>query len=102
MPQSLLLSMGRGGAGSVATMLGLGYLLSVCSSVDAFLALAFTSTFAPDAILAFLVFGPMGDIKSTLLFMSVFRGNAVTYLIALPLILTFAAAVILHNLVSWA
>jgi uncharacterized membrane protein YraQ (UPF0718 family) len=102
MPQSVLLDIGRGGAGSVATMLGLGYLLSVCSSVDAFLALAFTSAFAPASILAFLVFGPMVDVKSTLLFMSVFRANAVIYLVAIPLVLTFTAAIIVHNLVPWA
>lgn len=102
MPQSVLLDVGRGGVGSVATMLGLGYLLSVCSSVDAFLALAFTNTFAPASILAFLVFGPMVDVKSTLLFLSVFRPGAVVYLIAMPLALTFTAAMILHNLVPWA
>ena len=102
MPQSVLLDIGRGGAASVATMLGLGYLLSVCSSVDAFLALAFTATFAPASILAFLVFGPMVDVKSTLLFLSVFRTRAVVYLVALPLVLTFAAALIVHNLVPWA
>ena len=102
MPQSVLLDIGRGGAASVATMLGLGYLLSVCSSVDAFLALAFTTTFAPASILAFLVFGPMVDVKSTLLFLSVFRTRAVVYLVALPLVLTFAAALIVHNLVPWA
>ena len=102
MPQSVLLDIGRGGVGSVATMLGLGYLLSVCSSVDAFLALAFTNTFAPASILAFLVFGPMVDVKSTLLFLRVFRPGAVIYLIVLPLVVTFTAAVILHNLVPWA
>ena len=102
MPQSVLLDIGRGGAASVATMLGLGFLLSVCSSVDAFLALAFATTFAPASILAFLVFGPMVDVKSTLLFLSVFRAKAVVYLVALPLVLTFAAALILHNLVPWA
>ena len=102
MPQSVLMDIGRGGPASVATMLGLGYLLSVCSSVDAFLALAFTSTFAPAAILAFLVFGPMVDVKSTLLFLSVFRNRAVVYLVVLPLVLTFAAALIVHNLVPWA
>ena len=102
MPQSVLLDIGRGGAASVATMQGLGYLLSVCSSVDAFLALAFTATFAPASILAFLVFGPMVDVKSTLLFLSVFRTRAVVYLVVLPLVLTFAAALIVHNLVPWA
>ena len=102
MPQSVLLDIGRGGAASVATMQGLGYLLSVCSSVDAFLALAFTATFAPASILAFLVFGPMVDVKSTLLFLSVFRTRAVVYLVVLPLVLTFAATLIVHNLVPWA
>ena len=101
MPQSVLLDIGRGGAASVATMQGLGYLLSVCSSVDAFLALAFTATFAPASILAFLVFGPMVDIKSSLMFASIFRPRVVTYLIALPLGATLVVCLLLATQVGF-
>ena len=59
---------------SVLVMVALAVLLSVCSTVDAFLVLTFAGTFTTGAILAFLVFGPMVDIKSTLMFLTVFNG----------------------------
>lgn len=86
--QEVLLALGRGPVVSVIAMQGLAFLLSVCSTVDAFLALAFTGTFTTGSILAFLTFGPMVDIKSTLMFAGVFRRKIVAYLILLPLLLT--------------
>jgi hypothetical protein len=50
--------------------------------------LAFVNTFTTGSILAFLVFGPMVDIKSTLMFLGVFRRKVVAYLVALPLLMT--------------
>jgi uncharacterized membrane protein YraQ (UPF0718 family) len=92
-PQSALLAVGSGPVLSVLVMLGLAFLLSICSTVDAFLALAFTSTFTTGAIVSFLVFGPMVDIKSTIMFLGVFRRRAVAYLILLPLLLSLLAGV---------
>ncbi len=87
-PQDVLLSLGRGPVISVVMMQLLAFVLSVCSTVDAFLALAFVGTFTPGSILAFLTFGPMVDIKSTLMFLGVFRRRTVLYLILLPLLMT--------------
>jgi uncharacterized membrane protein YraQ (UPF0718 family) len=84
----VLLALGRGPVISVLVMLGLAFLLSVCSTVDAFLALAFVGTFTTGSILTFLTFGPMVDIKSTLMFMGVFKRRTVLYLILLPLLMT--------------
>ncbi len=95
-PQDMLLSLGRGPVVSVVTMQALAFVLSVCSTVDAFLALAFVGTFTPGSILAFLTFGPMVDIKSTLMFLSVFRQRTVLYLILLPLLMTMLIAVWLN------
>jgi uncharacterized protein len=92
-PQSALLAVGSGPIISVLVMLGLAFLLSICSTVDAFLALAFTSTFTTGSIVSFLVFGPMVDIKSTIMFLGVFRRRAVGYLILLPLLLSLLAGV---------
>jgi uncharacterized membrane protein YraQ (UPF0718 family) len=86
--QEVLLALGRGPIVSVLVMQGLAFLLSVCSTVDSFLALAFVGTFTTGSLLAFLVFGPMVDIKSTLMFAGVFKGRVVLYLIILPLLLT--------------
>ncbi len=86
--QEFLLALGRGPVISVITMQALAFVLSVCSTVDAFLALAFAGTFTTGSILAFLVFGPMVDIKSTLMFAGVFKRRVVVYLIVLPFLFT--------------
>jgi uncharacterized membrane protein YraQ (UPF0718 family) len=86
--QEVLLTLGRGPVISVIAMQGLAFLLSVCSTVDSFLALAFAGTFTTGSILAFLTFGPMVDIKSMLMFLGVFKRRVVFYLILLPLLMT--------------
>lgn len=97
LPQSVLLALGRGPVISVIALMALAFMLSVCSTVDAFLALAFVGTFSPAAVLAFLVFGPMVDLKSCLMFQAVFRRRAVVYLVLLPFLLTLVTAVWLHR-----
>lgn len=86
--QDVLLALGKGPVISVIVMQMLAFLLSVCSTVDAFLALAFVGTFTTGSVLAFLSFGPMVDIKSTLMFLGVFQRRIVLYLILLPLLMT--------------
>ncbi len=86
--QEVLLALGRGPVVSVLVMQVLAFVLSVCSTVDAFLALAFVGTFTGGSILAFLTFGPMVDIKSTLMFLGVFKRKTVAWLILLPLLMT--------------
>lgn len=95
-PQATLLAVGQGPVSSVIAMLALAFVLSICSTVDAFLALAFVNTFTTGSVLAFLVFGPMVDIKSTLMFLGVFRQRVVFYLILLPLLLTTLVALFLN------
>jgi uncharacterized membrane protein YraQ (UPF0718 family) len=94
--QEVLLALGRGPVISVIVMQLLAFVLSVCSTVDAFLALAFTGTFTTGSILAFLTFGPMVDIKSTLMFAGVFRRRTVLYLILLPLLMTMLIGIWLN------
>jgi uncharacterized membrane protein YraQ (UPF0718 family) len=54
-------------------MMGFAYALSLCSTSDAFVASSFNSMFPPAALLSFLVFGPMLDLKNTLMMLAVFR-----------------------------
>ncbi|MEA3338353.1 MAG: permease [Chloroflexota bacterium] len=100
-PQAALLGIGHGPVTSVLAMMSLAFVLSVCSTVDAFVSLAFTSTFTSGSILAFLVFGPMVDLKSLLMFLGVFRRRAVAYLVLLPLAMTLFAALFLNLNVGW-
>lgn len=100
-PQSTLLAIGSDAFFSVVAMMALAFVLSICSTVDSFVALSFVTTFSPAAILSFLVFGPMVDIKSALMFLSVFRRRTVLYLILLPLLLTLVATVYMNLNVPW-
>ena len=73
MPAKTLLEIGSGTASSLAVMMGLAYFLSLCSEADAFIGASFSSIFPSTSILGFLIFGPMIDLKNTLMMMSVFR-----------------------------
>ncbi|HRW06569.1 MAG TPA: permease [Caldilineaceae bacterium] len=92
-PQTVLLAIGQGAITSVLAMQALAFILSVCSTVDAFLALAFSGVFTTGSIITFLTFGPMVDIKSALMFLGVFQRRIVFYLIVLPLLLTLLIGV---------
>jgi uncharacterized protein len=97
-PQQVLAALGRGPVLSVVVMAVIAVLLSVCSTVDAFIALAFIGQFPTGALLSFLVYGPMVDIKSTLMFSRVFKRRGVVYLVMFPLLLTLVLTT-LWNLV---
>lgn len=97
--QNVLLSVGQGSVISVLVMQALAFVLSVCSTVDAFLALAFAGSFTTGSIVAFLTFGPMVDIKSSLMFLGVFQRRVVLYLIGLPFLLSLLIG-ILWNMVA--
>lgn len=62
-PREILLTLGSNPAWSIAAMLVLAFVISICSNVDAFFALAFKDTFTAGSLVGFLVFGPMIDIK---------------------------------------
>lgn len=100
-PQSALLALGKGPIISVVSLMVLAFVLSICSTVDAFLALSFVNSFTNGSILAFLVFGPMVDIKSSLMFLGVFRRRTVFYLILLPLLLTMVLTLFVNLHLGW-
>ncbi|MGG3470024.1 permease [Neobacillus pocheonensis] len=89
--RNVLLSIGTSTTFAPMAMMGLGYVLSVCSTADAFVASSFGSTFTEGSILAFLVFGPMIDIKNTLMLFGYFKKKFVIYLLLVtPLVVYFS------------
>ena len=88
-PRELILSLGQGPITSILAMMGLAALVSICSTVDSFFALSFATTFTSGSLLAFLVFGPMIDLKGIGLMLSIFKPRAVFYLFGLAAQLTF-------------
>lgn len=95
-PQPALVSIGQGPVTSVIALQLLAFVLSVCSTVDAFLALSFVNTFTAGAIIAFLVFGPMLDIKSVIMYLGVFRPRVVFYIAMLTFLATLLAGVFIN------
>ncbi|MBY0025605.1 permease [Priestia aryabhattai] len=92
---STLFLLGQGDVSSNAVMMGLAYVLSLCSSADAFIASSFRSTFTDSAIVSFLVFGPMFDIKNTLMMLSQFKTKFVFTLLAYVFILVLIVSILI-------
>ncbi|WP_241674538.1 permease [Paenibacillus luteus] len=79
-------------------MMGFAFILSICSTSDAFIASSFSGMFDFGPLLAFLVFGPMIDLKNTLMLLTTFRVKFVLILIALTAGLTLVGAWIMEVL----
>jgi uncharacterized protein len=95
-PREIILDLGRGTISSIVAMLLLAAVVSICSTVDAFFALSFAATFTNSSLIAFLVFGPMVDIKSVGLMFSIFKPKTIFYILIVTAQLTFLLT-ILHG-----
>ena len=82
-PQGALYAVGHNPILSIVVMVAGAYILSVCSQADAFIARTFLSQFTPGAIVAFLIFGPMIDMKNTLMLSTAFKKRFILMLIGL-------------------
>jgi uncharacterized membrane protein YraQ (UPF0718 family) len=74
---------------AVGSMMALASLLSLCSTSDAFVAATFTA-FPSASKLAFLVFGPIVDLKLIFIYGLVFRKRFIVFLVAGLFVLVFA------------
>jgi uncharacterized protein len=99
-PRDLVVSLGQDPVTSILAMLLLAGTISICSTVDSFFALSFASVFTSGSLLAFLVFGPMIDIKGIGLMLSVFRAKAIIYFFGLAGLLTFCFTLIINLYVN--
>ncbi len=95
-PRDVILALGQGPITSILAMMLLAAVVSICSTVDAFFALSFSSVFTTGSILSFLVYGPMIDLKGVGLMLSIFKPRAVFYLFALAGQLTFLFALLVN------
>jgi uncharacterized protein len=74
--------------------MGLAFLLSICSEADAFIAASFGSTFTVGSIIAFLVYGPMLDVKNMFMLFAYFKARFVFVLMGLITFMVFAATMV--------
>jgi uncharacterized membrane protein YraQ (UPF0718 family) len=81
---------------SILVMMMMAVVLNLCSEADAFVAASFRSTPLPlSAQLAFMVLGPMLDIKLIFMYFNIFRMRAIVTLAALVFSIVFFSMVII-------
>lgn len=94
-PKQYFLALSQNPALSITAMMLLAFVLSLCSEADAFVAASFQGGLPNSAILAFLLFGPMMDIKNMLMLTQGFRMKFI-----IRLILTIAVVVFIFSSLS--
>lgn len=97
-PTSALLRLGGSPLTASLVMIGLAFTMSLCSEADAFIASSFRSTFSVGSLSAFLVFGPMIDIKNTMMLLGAFRTKFVLVMITLITVFTLAGSLLVGRL----
>jgi uncharacterized membrane protein YraQ (UPF0718 family) len=93
-PTSSLMKLGHTPLMASLVMILLAFVMSLCSEADAFIASSFRSTFSVGPLSAFLVFGPMIDIKNTLMLLGTFNKRFVFSLISLVTVFTLIGSLI--------
>ncbi|HKU35692.1 MAG TPA: permease [Paenarthrobacter sp.] len=89
--REVLVTLGGNPVWSVLALMLLAFVVAICSNVDAFFILSFGATFMPGGIVAFLVFGPMIDVKMLALMRTTFTAKT---LLQLSLLVALCAAVL--------
>jgi hypothetical protein len=90
-PRELIVEIGANPVLSVAAMMLLAFVISICANVDAFFALSYANSFSLGSLLSFLVFGPMIDIKMLTMLKTTFT---VKYLVIVTALVGFASFIL--------
>jgi uncharacterized protein len=98
--RNLMAALGQHRIYSVAAMMALAYIISLCSEADAFIARSFLGQFTEGSIAAFLISGPMIDIKNTLMLAGIFKKSFVIKLIFLIFSVCFIIGFIVNALAA--
>lgn len=101
-PRQYMMNAGNSGPLSIIIMMAFAYAISLCSEADAFVASTFTGQFAAAPIIAFLILGPMIDIKNTLMLKASFKKGFSALLIVLIFVVCFVVSAIAGAIVKGA
>ncbi|CRK83592.1 permease [Neobacillus massiliamazoniensis] len=97
--QSSLVALGKTGPLSNLVMMGLGFILSLCSTSDAFVAQSLQTIFSKSSLVGFMVFGPMVNLKGILMMLAVFKTKFVIMLCSLVFIFVFVGTLVLQLMI---
>ncbi|MGA1868344.1 MAG: permease [bacterium] len=85
---------------SIILMMGLAIALNLCSEADAFVAASFRRTPVPlSAQMAFMVLGPMLDVKLLLMYVRVFHKRTIAALSGMTFVIVFISMIIIGMII---
>ena len=96
-PRGDLVTLGSSRIGSVAALMPLATLLSICSEADAFVARAFAATFSTGALLAFMTIGQIVDLRNGLLLFRTLPGRLVALIVVVAYGLIFVESLAVNR-----
>ncbi|HFI0131541.1 TPA: permease [Streptococcus suis] len=97
-PTAVLTTIGHNPLSAILLMMLLAFLLSLCSEADAFIGASLLSSFGFAPVMAFLVIGPMVDVKNLLMMKHYFTGKFIIRFIAIISIIILGYSLILGGL----
>lgn len=89
LPRNILMIFNNNPVLSIIVLMLFAYLISLCSTSDSFVGKSLLSTFGKSSILAYLLLGPMIDIKNTIVLLGNYKKKFVWTLISLIFIVVF-------------
>ncbi len=97
-PRGDLAAVGSSPIGSIAALMLIATILSICSEADAFVARAFATTFTLGSVLAFMTIGQIVDLRNGLLLARTLGLRLVLLVVAVSYALVFAEALAINAL----
>lgn len=94
-PTAILTGIAHNPLAATCLMMGLAFLLSLCSEADAFIGASFLSSFGFGPVMAFLVIGPMIDVKNLLLMVPSFKKGYIASFVALVFLIVLAYSLVI-------
>ena len=98
MPRNMITLFSNNKILSIIALMLFAYLISLCSTSDSFVGKSLVSTFGSTSILAYLLLGPMIDIKNTIVLFGNFKSKFVVTLILLIFISIFIFCLLAVNI----
>ena len=94
MPRSIITMFSNNNILSIIVLMLFAYLISLCSTSDSFVGKSLLSAFTKSSILAYLLLGPMIDVKNTIVLLGNYKKKFVLVLITLIFALVFIFSMI--------
>ena len=94
LPRNILEVLNSNQVLSIITLMLFAYLISLCSTSDSFVGRSLLNSFSKGSIVAYLLLGPMIDIKNTIVLLGNYKKKFVIILISLIFIIIFISSLL--------